>query len=65
MEERQDTSHSLQVQRSSVEDAIAELTRSRAEMEYSRAQLAKESREKTMVELRRSQADLAMIQAEN
>ena len=36
-EEKQDTSHSPHVQRSSLEDTIAELARSRAEMEDSRA----------------------------
>ena len=53
------------VQRSSLEDTIAELARSGAEMEESRAQMAKESLEKTMTEVRRSQANLTMVQAEN
>ena len=53
------------VQRSSLEDTIAELARSRAKMEESRAQMAKESLEKTMTEVRRSQANLTMVQAEN
>ena len=34
-------------------------------MEESRAQMAKESLEKTMTEVRRSQANLTMVQAEN
>ena len=53
------------VQRSSLEDTIAELARSRAEMEVSRAQMGKESLEKTMIEVRRSQANLTMVQAKN
>ena len=60
-EERQDTSHSPHVQRSSLEDAIAELAKTRAEMEDSRAQMAKSSLKKTMFELRRDQPDLAMV----
>ena len=64
-EERQDASHSPHVQRSSLEDTIAELARSRAVMEESRVQMAKESLEKTMTEVRTSQADLTMVQAEN
>ena len=63
-EERQDTSHSPHVQRSSLEDTIVELARLRAEME-SRAQMAKESLEKTMTEVRRYQANLTMVQVEN
>ena len=51
------------VQRSSLEDIMAELARSSAEMEESRAQMAKESLEKTMIEVRRCQANL--VQAEN
>ena len=51
--------------RSSLEDTITELARSRAKMEESRAQIAKASLEKTMVEVRRSQADFAMVQVEN
>ena len=46
MEEIQDTSHSLHVQRSSLEYTIAEFARSRAEMDESRAQMAKKSLEK-------------------
>ena len=34
-------------------------------MEESRAQMAKESLEKTMTKVRRSQANLTMVQAEN
>ena len=64
-EERRDTSHSSHVQRLSLEDTIAELARSRDDMKDSRAQMAKEILEKTMIELRRSQADLVMVQAEN
>ena len=52
--ERQDTSHVPKVKRSSLEDTIAELARTRAEIEDSRAQLTKASLEKTMAELRRS-----------
>ena len=63
-EERQDASHFPHVQRSSLEDTIVELARSRVEMEESRAQLAEASLEKTMAKMRRSQADLAMVQAE-
>ena len=64
-EERQDTSHSPHVQRSSLEDTIAKLARSRAKMEESRAQVANESLEKTMTEVRRSQANLTIVQAKN
>ena len=64
-EERQDSSHSPHIQRSSLEDTKDELARIRAEMEDSRPQMAKASLEKTMAELRRNQADLAMIQVEN
>ena len=53
------------VQRSSLEYTKVELARLRAEMEDSRAQMAKASLEKTMVELRRAQVDLAMVIAEN
>ena len=63
-EERQDGSHSSHVQRSSLEDTIAELARSRVEMEESRAQMAKESLEKTMAEVGRSQDDLVMVQVQ-
>ena len=42
------------VQRSNLEDTIAELARSRAEMEESKAQMAKESLEKTMTKVRKS-----------
>ena len=64
-EERQDTSHYPHVQRSSLEDTIVELAMSRGEMEESMAQMAKESLEKTMTEVRRSQANLTMVQFEN
>ena len=53
-EERQDASHSPHVQKSSLEDIIAELARPMVEMEESRTQMAKASLEKTMTELRRS-----------
>ena len=53
-EERQDGSHSPHIQRSSLEDTKDELARIRAEMEDSRAQMAKSSLEKTMDELRRN-----------
>ena len=64
-EERQDASHSPHVQISSLEDTIDELARSRAVMEESRVQMAKESLEKTMTEVRTSQANLTMVQDEN
>ena len=57
-EERQDASHSSYVQRSSLEDAMTELAKTRTQM-------AKECLEKTMIEVRRSQANLTMFQAEN
>ena len=57
-EESQDASHSSHVQRSSLEDAMVELAKTRTQM-------AKESLEKTMIEVRRSQANLTMVQAEN
>ena len=53
------------VQISILEDTIAELAKSKDETEDSRAQMTKASLEKTMALLRRSQADLAMVQDEN
>ena len=44
---------------------MAELAKTRVEMEYSRAQMAKSSLEKTMAELRRGQVYLATVQVEN
>ena len=60
-EEIQDTFHSSHVQRSSLEDTLDKLARTRAEMENYRAQMEKESLEKAMAELRRSQADMVMV----
>ena len=64
-EERQDTFHSPHVQRSSLEETIVELAKTRAEMEDSKPQMAKSSLEKTMAELRIGQADWAMAKAES
>ena len=44
---------------------MAEFAKARAEMEDSKAQMAKSSLEKTMAELRRGQDDLAMAQAKS
>ena len=59
------TLHSPQVQRSSLEETIAELAKARSEIENSRAQMAKSSVEETMAELRRSQVEFSMAQAES
>ena len=54
-EERQDTFHSPHVQRSSLEEIMAELAKTRAKIANSRL-------EKNMAEMKRSQAELAMAQ---
>ena len=59
------TFHSPQVQRSSLEETMAELAKARIEIENSQIQMAKLSLEETMVELRRSQVEFAMVEAEN
>ena len=54
------TLHSPQVQRSSLEETMAEIAKARAKIESSRAQMAKSSLKETMADLKRGQAEFAM-----
>ena len=61
----ENTLHLPQVQRSNLEATMTEFSKVRAEMENSRAQMAKSSLKETIAELRRGQAYLAMVQVGN